>query len=118
MKLQITLKGDVNYNKTLEKLKKSPIVSFVDVTERGIIHFQVKEFPNDYIQITPRGRVIIFTNNISTLFERFIPYINILSKVIVGKKGKYWTFEEETYNLTGVTYKDLVEISKRIKNVK
>jgi hypothetical protein len=118
MRLQITLKGEIDYERTIENLRKSPIVSNVVQTEKGIVEFGMKDFPEDKIQITPTGKVNIYTKDISVLFERFVPYINLLSTIIVGKEGKYWTFEEETYNLTGVTYKELIEISKRIREIK
>lgn len=121
-KLQIILVADLDFEKTVKKIRTSRLVKWCGESGKGNVGFILKKFPNDIIQVSSKGIINLYTTDLSVLFERFIEYISQLSRVIrrKDKEGKerpaiLWDVK---YNFYGIEFRDLAEIVKKIAGTK
>jgi hypothetical protein len=76
----------VDYEKTFEKVKKSPLVKNYVVGGKDWVTFYLKKHPNYPIQVIPDGTVKIYFNTTSELSEM----LSLLHKILVQKKKPAW----------------------------
>jgi hypothetical protein len=76
----------VDYEKTLEKVEKLPLVKNYVVGGKDWVTFYLKKCPSYPIQVIPNGTVKIYFNTTSELSEM----LSSLRKILIPKKKSIW----------------------------
>jgi hypothetical protein len=123
MRMEITLPTELSYSKLIEKLKKDKSkvkskVKYYEETEKNIMEFWLRKYPNCKIQFSPKSRIIIFCKDMENFDDIINELTSVLCKNLLDIPVGITSTDEIKINIYGLTWKDyekLIGIKYRVK---